>query len=157
MGNHSGHLVLPFDDVVMEMSPQMAETWKHTHSMVRDALSLKVAPESVQAFERIPCKAQNNNHREDWKNRLDKEDKAWQQSLLHISRLLAYIGTTLESSAPDGQEENMQDKFLCVFHMVGDLKKKIESHRKESSIIYLLSYMQSLGSPHQPDTRECPR
>ena len=69
MGNHGEDLVPPFDDVVMEMSPQMAETWKRTRSVVRDALSPKVALESVPGVEGIPHKAQNNNHREDWKTR----------------------------------------------------------------------------------------
>ena len=42
----------------------------------------------------------------------------------------------------------MQEKFLCAFHMVGDLEKKIESHRKESSI------KRSVEKPNQLFTKE---
>ena len=58
IGNCGEDFVYPFDDVVMETSPQMAETWKRM-SLVHDASSPQLALQKRPTVDGILLKAGN--------------------------------------------------------------------------------------------------
>ena len=96
-------------------------------------LSTKVALDDVPEIKGTPLRAPDNNHRQDSKSRHDREYKTWQQQLLHISRLLAFVGTSIEQGSDDGTVD-LRAKLLAALHMVGVLERKVENFRKTSSI-----------------------
>ena len=126
------HIVLPFGDEELEMSDLVGEVWRRTRDPKHAPLSTTVALDDVPEVKGIPLRARDNNHRQDCKSRHDREHKTWQQQLLHISRLLAFVGTSIEQGSDDGTVD-LSAKLLAALHMVGDLERKVENFRGPKS------------------------
>ena len=100
--------------------------------------------EGVPIISPIALRAPENNHRGDSNNRFDRECRAWQQSLLHICRLLAFSGMAFETDDEESLNLDVDpnEKFLSAFHLAAHLEKRIENYRKSTSI---------RGSVQKPD------
>ena len=126
-------IILPFDTEEWPMSPLVAEAWRRSRSSEFPPLPLKDILENIPVMQGIPRYPPDNNHRADAKNKHDQAHKLWQGQLLHISRMLAFVGTCIEDGDPP-EDLSLPDTLLAVFHVVADLEKRIENFRKSSSI-----------------------
>ena len=143
-GQQAQHVALPYNEETWELTPVFAEAWRRSRSHSEHDISVKTALEGVPIISPIALRAAKNNHRGDSNNRFDRECRAWQQSLLHICRLLASSGMAFETDDEEllNLDVDPNEKFLSAFHLAAHLEKRIENYRKSTSI---------RGSVQKPD------
>ena len=79
----------------------------------------------------IPLEAQNNNHKSDKENKLDKLHRAWQSQALQALRVAAVFEHAMNGNEVEFPAEEL---FLRLVALLGDLETKIRDHRKRVSM-----------------------
>ena len=79
----------------------------------------------------IPHEAQNNNHKSDKENKLDKLHRVWQSQALQALCVAAVFEHAMNGNEVEFPAEEL---FLRLFALLGDLETKIRDHRKGVSI-----------------------
>ena len=117
-----------------ESEEHLPSELKHLWDKVQrrdNKLNLKDLLTAVPVFQELPKVAPVNNHRQDGRSSHDKVMRAYQQSMLHLLRLLAF-GYMAITSHQD--ESTLRTIFEQIFQYVIEIAQKIEDGRKESSI-----------------------
>ena len=115
---------LEWDEQCVLLPPDLLTIWSGVQSGERK-LDLSAVLAQVPKFEGLPTKAAENNHRQDGKQVQDRALKSYQQTILHIARLLttAYVGGP-----------NCKVQYQQGFQLLAELFAKLQMARKEASI-----------------------
>ena len=83
----------------------------------------------------IPHAAQNNNHKSDKENKLEKLHRAWQTQALQALGVAAVFEHAMNGNDVEFPAEEL---FLRLFALLGDLETKIRDHRKGVSMPHVV-------------------
>ena len=122
-------VVLDWDEAETKCPEELAFIWKGVLAGERK-LDLKTILAKIPRFEGLPSRPPENNFRGDAQKRDDRERKAWQQTLLHILRLLTAQYPEIKKTV----DRETRVLFQQTFQLVAELEVKVESLRRESSI-----------------------
>ena len=92
-------------------------------------IDLKALLDKVPCFDGLPRKPPVNNHRADQGRPLDKQVRAWQQTLLHMLRLLTKVH--LQSS---GMDPEVRLLHAQGWQVLAELYHKLLEYRRECSV-----------------------
>ena len=124
---------LSWDQPKVALPVELSYIWAGTVSGERK-LDLKTILGSIPRFVELPAQAPANNHRLDGHQRRDKQDREWQQKLLHAVRILAHGYGQLPLQAPGQAPPTWQVLLQQVFQLLTELYVRIENTRKDNSI-----------------------
>ena len=125
----NGEIQLPWDEDTTPLPPDLGELWRRAKQDPAKKIDLKALLDKVPCFEGLPRKPPVNNHRADQGRPLDKQMRAWQQTLLHILRLLTKVH--LQSS---GMEPEVRLLHAQGWQVLAELYHKLLEYRRECSV-----------------------
>ena len=117
-------VTLEWDEPIVQLPPDLLAIWKGALDGERK-LDLPLVLQRVPKYDGVPARAPENNHRGDAKSPLDKQLRNYQNTVLHLVRLLG----TAYSGGP-----NARVQFQQAWQLLGEVYLKLGNHRKELSI-----------------------
>ena len=117
---------MEWDEVLLPLPAELQKIWTEVAAGTRK-LPLSSLLDELPRFEGLPAKPAENNFRQQGKSQQDRLLRSYQQSLLHLLRIMvtAYSAQTV-------QDSNV--RFRMGWQLISELYHRIHNDRKEASI-----------------------
>ena len=123
-------VAMPWDAAHVPLPPSLVDSFRKTR-VAMDGAEKGHLLKDVPFVLDIPHEAQNNNHKSDKENKLDKLHRAWQSEAPQALRVAAVFEHAMNGNDVEFPAEEL---FLRLFALLGDLETKIRDHRKQVSM-----------------------
>ena len=123
-------VAVPWDASHVPLPPSLVDSFRKT-CVAMDGAEKGCLLKDVPFVLGIPHEAQNNNHKSDKENKLDKLHRAWPSQALQALRVAAVFGHAMNGNDIEFRAEEL---FLRLFALLGDLETKTRDHRKGVSM-----------------------
>ena len=130
---------LPWDEQLAKLPSDLRVIWGRAQQLER-RLELKTVLDEVPIFDILPRRPPVNNHRGDGAKGIDRTIRTWQQTQLHVLRMLALLYEELTWEETSNKSKTRQcslqpaclrlgrqsgKAYVCVFDM-GDREKVLQ-------------------------------
>ena len=119
-------VLMEWDEEVHPLAPELTQLWSEVQAGTRK-FTLAHVLDSVPRFGDLPIKPPENNFRQQGKSTYDRQLRSYQQTLLHILRMLGAAYCSQEGL-------DSQTFFRMGWQLLSELYLKLQTDRKEASI-----------------------